>query len=386
MRFLRSLRGWRIAAVVVVLLIIAAGAFALIQGSSTPDTPEIAEDQQVIPVRRGDLIKEISISGSLSLPNRETLTFGSSGIVADIMVEEGDTVSEGQTLATLDQEDISALEERVIEARVALRDAEDAMEEYMSPSELDIARAQKDVAEAEARLQNALDALEDFLEPPSEVSVSQIESRIAGYEVELDRIAEEIEELQEPPTRLQIDRARKDISAARTELNRAKEALEDALAGPDPIDVNSANVNIEAAKRELSNARADIILVSDEWEERLDEAESDIEDKAEAYAEVFSRWLGVDAGVNAFDPDYEDALFGLGVNLEELFDMSSRFSDLEEGGYYSDGLPKDDPSTAWSEPTVFLWLNLNPTNMQALCEPDERSPIRGEGGEREVTV
>ena len=359
---------------VIILVVVAAGAFVATQRSSNQDNADIPEDQQVIPVRRGDLIQEISITGSLSLPNRETLTFGSSGVIAEIMVEEGDKVTEGQTLAVLDQEDISALEEQAVEARVALRDAEEALEDYMSPSELDIARARKDVADAEASLQNARDALDDFLEPPSEVSISQIESRIAGYEVELDKIAEDIEDLREPPTQLRIDQARKNISTARVELERAEEALEDALAGPDPIDVESANNDIEAAKREFSNAEADLSLVSSDWEDRLDAAESEVEDKAEAYAEAFSRWLGVDVVANALDPDYEAALSDLGVDLEALFDLSARFSDLEEGGYYSDGLPQDDPTTAWSEPTIFLWLNLNPTDIQVLCEPDERTP------------
>lgn len=377
MRFLRRIRRWQVITAVIVLLVVAAGAFVVSQRSATQDNASIEEDQQIIPIRRGDLIQEISITGSLSLPNRETLTFGSSGVIADIMVEEGDKVTAGQTLAVLEQEDIAALEEKVIQARVALRDAEEALEDYMSPSELDIARARKDVTDAEAMLQNAHDALDDFLEPASEVSISQLEARIAGYEVELDKIAEDIEDLREPPTQLRIDQARKAISAARVELERAEEALEDALVGPDPIDVESAKNDIEAAKREFSNTKAGLDLVSGDWQDRLDDAESDVEDKAEAYGEVFSRWLGVDAGANALDPDYEAALSDLGVDLETLFDLSVRFSDLEEGGYYSDGLPQDDPSTPWNEPTVFLWLNLNPTDIQVLCEPGERPPARG---------
>lgn len=362
---------------VIILLVVAVGAFVATQRSSTEDNVNIEDDEQIIPVRRGDLIQEISITGSLSLPNRETLTFGSSGVIAEIMVEEGDKVTEGQTLSVLDKEDIAALEESVIQAKVTLRDAEDALEDYMTPSELDIARARKDVADAEDRLRKAQDALEDFLEPQSEVAISQIEAQIAGYEVELDKIAEDIEDLREPPTQLQIDQARNNVSATRVELERAEEALEDALAGPDSIDVETANHNIEVAEREFSDAEADLGLASGDWEDRLDDARENVEDKAEDYAEVFSRWLGVNAAPEAFDPEYETALSDLGVNLEALFDLSARFSDLEEGGYYSDGLPADDPSTAWSEPTVFLWLNLNPTDIQVLCESDDRPPVAG---------
>ena len=43
----------------------------------------------------------------------------------------------------------------MIQAKVTLRDAEDALEDYMTPSELDIARARKDVADAEVGLRDS---------------------------------------------------------------------------------------------------------------------------------------------------------------------------------------------------------------------------------------
>ncbi len=375
MRFLTKLRRWRIVAIVLVILVVAAGAFVVFQRSSTQDSSQLEEDQQVIPIRRGDLIQEISITGSLSLPNRETLTFGSSGIIAEIMVTEGDKVAEGQTLAILDQEDIAALDEKVIETRVALRDAEKALEDYVSPSTLSIARARKDVTDAEVNLHKAQDALESLVEP-SGVSISQIEARMVSYEVELDNIAEKIEDLQEPPTQLQLDDARKNISAARVELERAEEDFEDALAGAEPDDVQNARNSIDSAARELANSEADLEVVYRQWDVRLSDARRDVMNKSEAYADVFSKWLGVSADRDAFNPEYETALSDLGVNLETLFDLSTRFSDLEEGGYYSDGVPPDDPSTAWDEPTLFLWLNLNPSDLAVLCDPGD-SPRGG---------
>ena len=109
---------------------------------------------------------------------------------------------------------------------------------------------------------------------------------------------------------------------------------------------------------------------------RLDDARSDLEDKAEAYAKVFDKWLGISAEPASFNPDYETALPDLGVNLESLFDLSARFSDLEQGGYYSDGLPADDPSTAWNETTIFVWLNLSPTKIEVTCETGD-TPAEG---------
>ena len=64
------------------------------------------------------------------------------------------------------------------------------------------------------------------------------------------------------------------------------------------------------------------------------------------------------------------------MNLESLFDLSTRFSDLEHGGYYSDGLPSNDPSTPWNETTVFVWLNLSPTDLKIMCDPGD-APLGG---------
>ena len=407
MRFLRRIRRWQVVTAVIVLLVVAAGAFVATQRSANQDTADIPEDQQVIPVRRGDLIQEISITGSLSLPNRETLTFGSSGVIAEIMVEEGDKVSTGQTLATLDREDIAALEEEVIQARVTLRDAEEALEDYMSPSELDIARARKDVTDAEVRLQDARDALEEFIEP-SGASISQIESTIVGYEVELDRIAEDLENLQESPTQLQIDQAQKNVASARLELEHAQDNLKDIQESPtqlqidqakknvasarleleraqdslddaqadDSDEIRNARNNVDSARRELTYSEDELDVVQREWEVRLSDARSDLDDKAEAYAKVFDKWLGISAGPESFNPDYEEALADLGVNLESLFDLSARFSDLEQGGYYSDGPPSNDPATAWNETTVFVWLNLSPTEIVVTCDPGD-TPRQG---------
>ena len=370
MGFLRKLLRWRFALIAAIILVAVVAAFLTLRGSSTREDAEIPEDQQVIPVKRGDLIQEISISGSLSLPDRETLSFGSSGIVAEIMIAEGDKVSAGQTLAILDREDIAALEESVIQAQVALRDSEEAAQEYRSPSELDIARARKGVRDAEVNLQNAQDALEGFVEP-SEVSISEIESRIVGYEVELDRIAEDIENLQEPPTQLQIDQAKKNISATRLDLERAQDTLENALEGADPNDIENAQNAVASARRELDSAQSDLELAQRDRDDNLSDSRSRVSDISEDYAKAFSKWLGITGDPNQFHPDYEVALSDLGVNLDALFDLSARFADLEEGGYYSDGIPPDDPSTAWDEPTVFLWLNLNPTNLAVTCDPGD---------------
>ena len=123
----RSIRPWQIIVLIVVLLGAGVGTYAIYSSLTGSESTELEEDQQLIPVQRGDLVKEVSISGSVSFPNREALTFGSAGIVDEVSVEEGERVVTGQTMATLDAETIAGLEEAAAQARVDLRDAEDKL-------------------------------------------------------------------------------------------------------------------------------------------------------------------------------------------------------------------------------------------------------------------
>ena len=53
--------------------------------------------------------REVAVKGRLVFPKRAELTFESSGDVGEILVEEGEWVSEGQVLARLDDVTVSGL-------------------------------------------------------------------------------------------------------------------------------------------------------------------------------------------------------------------------------------------------------------------------------------
>lgn len=58
--------------------------------------------QAVADVIRGDLIIGVDVSGNLEMPHKANLSFGTTGVVKEITVDEGEKVSEGQILAKLD--------------------------------------------------------------------------------------------------------------------------------------------------------------------------------------------------------------------------------------------------------------------------------------------
>jgi len=64
--------------------------------------------QAVADVIRGDLIISVDASGNLEMPHKADLSFGTTGVVKEITVDEGEEVSEGQVLARLDAPSLEA--------------------------------------------------------------------------------------------------------------------------------------------------------------------------------------------------------------------------------------------------------------------------------------
>ena len=107
-------------ATILITAILVGLAVPLIGCGSEPNEAQTLESQ-TITVQRGNLTVEITAAGNLALSTTEDLTFDlfyQEGTAEDVLVEEGDTVEEGQVLASLDKEEwdeeLSALEDEVI--------------------------------------------------------------------------------------------------------------------------------------------------------------------------------------------------------------------------------------------------------------------------------
>ncbi|MFC2044437.1 biotin/lipoyl-binding protein, partial [Chloroflexota bacterium] len=150
-------------------------------GCGSLSTEAVALQNQVAMVQRGNLVTEITAVANLALSRTEELPFdlfygtqqGNLATVGEVLVEEGDTVKEGQTLASVDpsqwqtqltnlevnlatkQRDLVQKKLDLISAQTVL---EDAVAQQTWPTEVFTARqqvraAELDVEEAEAVLE-----------------------------------------------------------------------------------------------------------------------------------------------------------------------------------------------------------------------------------------
>ena len=187
------MKHWKIAAIILLCLALA-GSVACIPFRG--GAGEEADTSQLVEVVRGDLSVVVSGSGNIAVSDEADLTFGSSGKVDELYVEEGDEVSYGEVLAELDT---SALELALTEAELAVEQAE-----------LAIKQAETGKVQAEADWKQA-----DYNRRVLQRALAESRLRkIAETELEAATLRLEVADLQ--------------IEAANSQLVAAEEAVDEA--------------------------------------------------------------------------------------------------------------------------------------------------------------
>ncbi len=334
MSWLKRIPLGQIALLLVVLAIAFGGTYAGYYWYSDREVEEDGESELLVPVRRGNLVNEVSISGSLVYPDRETLSFDIEGVIGEILVEEGDRVTEGQLLARLDRETVLALERDAAKARVDLRDAEQALIDATappSPSTLDFAKAEVAIADAEVAYRDAQKAFQNL-----------------GVVTEYD-----------------LAKAREKVAAERLALSQAEDALADTIAGADTDDIADAHSTIRTATTDLDNAERDEELARREWDRKLQTARDAIQDSIDVMGNYYQKWFGVRPDDDDIARGLDEVLTSWGTDLESLMDPDS-VPPLHR-------LPAPDAALApsdvpWDENTLLFWLRVYPGNISLTCE------------------
>lgn len=334
---------WGQVALLVLVLVIAFGAtYAGYYWYSDREVEEDGETELQVPVRRGNLVNEVSISGSLVYPDRETLSFDIEGVIGEILVEEGDRVSQGQLLARLNRETVSALERDAAKARVDLRDAEQALidaaapEPSPTPSPLDFAKAESAIADAEVAHRDARQAYDNL-----------------GVITEYD-----------------LARAREKVAAERLALSQAEDALAETIAGADTDDIANAHSTIRTATTDLDNAERDEELARRDWDRRLQAARDEVQDSLDIMGNHYQKWFGVRPDDDDIARGLDEVLASWGTDLESLFDPDS-VAPLHR--YPAPGATPATSTVPWNETTLTFWLSVYPGNISITCEEPLRS-------------
>ena len=252
--------------IMLITIIISGLAVPLIGCDSESDEAEMSDDQ-VVTVQRGDLTIEITAAGNLALSTTEDLTFDlfyQEGTVEDVLVEEGDTVAEGQVLASLDKEEwdeeLSALEDQVIaeerdllQAQINLVTAEQSLKDAQDDKEtkeLALLNTQISLDQANYNLEVAQ---ETYTWPEIEIAKADIERLEAWLEYAFESQAESSDS--------SWDRL---VTRYGAELDAAERTLDALLEGYDTEEVAIKKKQVEAAEMSLAQAQKNLDKVADD--------------------------------------------------------------------------------------------------------------------------
>jgi len=228
------MRKWLNFAIVLLLCLAIAGATACSPGGGDQDKVNV----QPVTVERADFTVSVTGSGSLEASQETSLSFGSGGTVDKIHVDEGDQVTRGQILASLET---TSLEQSVRTAEQAVETAEqivETSEHSVTAAELTVEARQQSVAAAELTL-----------------AAGELAVKAAGIDLELAQNSYHQLTTPYPYTSLafalpdsleQVRNAQQDIKEAQEELRKATQG--------EPYSMSEVTLKLKTAQESLTEA------------------------------------------------------------------------------------------------------------------------------------
>ncbi|MBN2470008.1 MAG: efflux RND transporter periplasmic adaptor subunit [Anaerolineae bacterium] len=253
---------------IVLLAVVAGGAYLLIQNNASPqETAGDSAQLQTGLVERGDLTVTVRVTGNVQANSALSLGFNISGVVDDVLVEAGQYVEAGQILARLDGE---AQRIGVEQAQLAVQIAElnlASLEDGPNDREVRVAQAnvnsawasfvdlrdgsitEEQIAAAELRYEQALaawDAAEQASRDAlrSDASLAQVGQ--ASFNAEIARL--QLEQIREGPPQASLNAAQAQVAQAQARLRQIQ-------AGPRQADLDRAAISLRQAMVNLDRAQ-----------------------------------------------------------------------------------------------------------------------------------
>lgn len=323
-----------------VIILIALGLIGLTISLTTGGSEQgeaLAQESQRVTVQRGDLSLEITAAGNLELSHIEDLSidlFYPEGTIEEVLVEEGDTVEEGQVLVKLDMDEwndeLNTLEEALTTAQRNVTSKQSALakaerqvitlERQVADKESAVTEAERAIAEkefntrqAELNLQTAennLGQIEEVKEAQDDVEaaednlhfIKKVISNQAGLDItdisywtlqkanaedELEWAEEDLQEILEGTSLSLTDDVTLEITKKQLLVEQAKLNLEDA-----EIAVANAKKAVDDAKYALESARLDVEDAEQAVEDarlNVEDTEQDLTDAEEELADARSK-------------------------------------------------------------------------------------------------
>lgn len=231
--------------VVVVCAVVALVASRLTAGTASAQTA----GAQLGRVTQATLSLTVDSSGSVTPESIVTLAFGTSGTVADVKVQPGDHVKQGQVLASLDTTD---LELQVAQQQQAYLIQQAAYSMTIQPDASAVEQAKTALSNAEAAYQLAQQKYAVNSTDQVQVSCNNVDNAQQSYEAALTAYNNYLSNW-----RVQVN-GTAEISPQKAQLDRAKAAYDQAVASCNLAKSGVNDTGIKSALAQLEQARVNL--------------------------------------------------------------------------------------------------------------------------------
>lgn len=231
---------------IALLAVILLGIFILIVRPALQRSPAVAQmGSPAAVVARGSIEATISATGIVAAERQVTLAFQSSGPIAEVLIEEGQTAKADQILARLDT---SSLERQVARSQASLDTAQARLAQAQQPaSGQDLASAHAAVASAQANY--------------DKVKAGPTKDDLAASQAAVDSARANYLKVKAGPAKDDLASARASVDSARAAIRQAQAAYDQVKDRPD-VQMLSQALNLQNATIELQRAQANYNAVA----------------------------------------------------------------------------------------------------------------------------
>jgi multidrug efflux pump subunit AcrA (membrane-fusion protein) len=232
------------------------------------------DPRQLVSARRGDIVNSLQLSGRVVAVQEAQLTFGTKGIVDQVLVAPGQPVNEGDVLVTLDTHDVlqqlsdarSALQITILRLQQLQQSTaaqSEAQQQLATQQQADAARQsalnqqkQADaIAQAEDQLRLAQQALDQVKAGAAQSERLAAQAAVTGAAGTLAKAQADLAQLQASPTQAEAYAAQQTLAAAQIAATKAQADRDKLMQPPDPV-------ALTAAKKDLVDAQATVAALS----------------------------------------------------------------------------------------------------------------------------
>ena len=245
------------------------------QGNKPPDITKLT-----VPVAAKDITVRITASGKIQPIQSVNISPKSSGLLAELNVEQGQTVKKGQIIARMDNSEIKM---RIIQYKANLEQAKAQLAESLAgsrPEEIAQGKARVDQAQAQLAIIREGNRLQEIQQAQAQVdsakaAVELTQSRLKRYQdlakngaISQDSLEQYIsenrkakanlEEAQKRLSLLKIGNRNQDIQKQQAIVNQEKEALRKLENGSRPEEIARLKAAVASAEAQLKQQQVQL--------------------------------------------------------------------------------------------------------------------------------